>query len=127
MWCKELIDKGGCDKGSVWNPINCKCECNKSCDVGEYLDYENCKCRKKLFDKLVEECTENIDEVKIAGIALFERENEFVWSYTICVVLAVIALTISIGICTYFVNYKCTNHTKKTASRYNYAYQATKY
>ena len=44
-----------CDKGSIWNPSNCKCECDKSCDVGEYLDYENCKCRKKLVDKLVEE------------------------------------------------------------------------
>ena len=27
-----------------------------SCDVGEYLDYENCKCRKRLVDKSVEEC-----------------------------------------------------------------------
>ena len=125
--CKELIDKGVCDKGSILNPINCECECDKSCNVREYLDYENCRSRKKLFDKLVEECTENIDEVKIAGIALFEHENEFVWSYTICVVLAVIALTISIGICTYFVNYKYMNHTKKTALRYNYVYQATKY
>ena len=52
--CKELIDKGVCDKGSIWNPSNCECECDKSCDVGEYLDYENCKCRKKLADKLVE-------------------------------------------------------------------------
>ena len=33
---------------------NFECECDKSCDVGEYLDYENCKCRKKLADKLVE-------------------------------------------------------------------------
>ena len=31
---------------------------------------------KKLIDKLVEECTENIDEVKIAGTTLFERTNE---------------------------------------------------
>ena len=52
--CKELIDKGVCDKGSIWNPSNCKCEYDKSCDVGEYLDYENCKCKKKLDDKLVE-------------------------------------------------------------------------
>ena len=22
------------------------CVCNKACDDGEYLDYENCKCRK---------------------------------------------------------------------------------
>ena len=39
--CKELIDKGICDKGYIWNPSNCKCECDKSCDFGEYLDYEN--------------------------------------------------------------------------------------
>ena len=38
--CKELIDKGVCDKGFIWNPSNCECECDKSCDVGEYLDYE---------------------------------------------------------------------------------------
>ena len=43
--CKELIDKGVCDKGSTWNSSNCEFACDKSCDVGEYLDYENCKCR----------------------------------------------------------------------------------
>ena len=38
---EELIDKGVCDKGFIWNPRNC--ECDKSCDIGGYLDYENCK------------------------------------------------------------------------------------
>ena len=47
------------DKGFIWNPSNC--ECDKSCHVEEYLDYANCKCRKELIDKLVEECNENID------------------------------------------------------------------
>ena len=51
-----------CDKGFIWNPSNCECECGKSCDVGEYLDYKNCKCRKRFIDKLVEECSENVDE-----------------------------------------------------------------
>ena len=45
---KELIDKGGCDKGFIWNPSSCECECGKLCDIREYLDYENCKCRKKI-------------------------------------------------------------------------------
>ena len=27
----------------------------------ENLDYKNCKCRKRLIDKLVEECSENVD------------------------------------------------------------------
>ena len=52
-----------------------------------------CKCKKKKkVNKLVEECTENIDEVKIA------HENEYVCSYIICLVLVVITLAISIGI-----------------------------
>ena len=34
------------------------------------IDYENCKCRKKLVDKLVDECTETIEEVKVAKITL---------------------------------------------------------
>ena len=27
--CKELIDKGICDKGLIWNPSNCECEWDK--------------------------------------------------------------------------------------------------
>ena len=48
----------------ISNPSNYECECDKSCNIGEYLDYENCKCRKKLVDKLVKECTKNVDEKK---------------------------------------------------------------
>ena len=55
---------------------NCECQCDKSCNFGEYLDYENCKCRKRLLDRLVEECTENISEAKLTEIALFEHKNE---------------------------------------------------
>ena len=66
--CKELIDKGMYDKGFIWNPSNCQCECDKSCDVGKYLDYKNCKCRKSLIDKLIEECSKNIYENKTLDI-----------------------------------------------------------
>ena len=68
-----MIDKGVCDRGYVWNPSNCECECDKSCDVGEYLDYENCKCRKGLITKLVDESTKTVDEVKPAIITLAEN------------------------------------------------------
>ena len=74
--CKELIDKGVSDKGFICNPSNCECKCYKSCDIGEYLGYENCKCRKKLVDKLPEECIENVEEIKIAKITLTEDENK---------------------------------------------------
>ena len=70
-----MIDKGACDKESIWNPSECECECDKPCYVGEYLDYENCEYRKSLVDNLVEECTENICKVKIAGITLARHEN----------------------------------------------------
>ena len=116
--CKELIDKGVCDKGFIWNPSNCECECDKSCDVGEYLDYENCKCRKKL----VEECTKNTHEVKIAEITSAElrsmelHSTENIHKFSSCtlyIMLFSIIFTISIGIATYFVHYKYMNHNKK--------------
>ena len=59
---EELSDKERCDKGFIWNPSNCNCECDKSCDIGEYLDYKNCKCRKKVVDLLVEKCSKDTDE-----------------------------------------------------------------
>ena len=99
-------------------------------DVGEYLDYANCKCRKMLIDKLVEECTENIDEVKIAKITLMESieiENKCKCSCTIYVVLIVIVFTIYIGIGTYFSYYKYMNHDNKTASKFDYVFQASNY
>ena len=64
------------DKGYIWNPSNCECECDKSCDIGEYLDYVNCKCRKRLIDKLVDVSTETVEELKPAIVTLAENENE---------------------------------------------------
>ena len=89
-----MIDKAICDIEFIWNPSNYERECDKSCDFREYLDYANGKCRKRLIDKLVEECTENTDEIKIAGMALFERGNERKSSCTIYVVLMAIVFTI---------------------------------
>ena len=49
------------DKRFIWNPSNCECECDKLCGIGEFLDYRSCKCKNKIIDKLLEECSENID------------------------------------------------------------------
>ena len=105
--CKELIDKDVCDKGFIWKLSNCECECYKSREFSEYLDYKNCKC-KKTVDKLLEHSSaeEYIDQVKIIEMTLFEHGNECVCSYTMFVVLAAIVLTISIGTGAYFV-YSC--------------------
>ena len=106
--CKELIDKGVCDKGYAWNPSNCECELDKSCDVGEYLDYENCKCRKRLVDKLVEESNENIDEAKLTEIALAENENSYKCSFfAVSIVFFLIFFTINVGgIYAYFIYFR---------------------
>ena len=79
-----------------------------------------------MVDKLVEECTENIDEAKLTGIALFEHGNECVCSYTVCIVLGVIALIIWIGIGAYF-TYKYINRNKENVSKYDYTYHAKNY
>ena len=44
--CEKLIDKEVYDKGYIFNPSNCKCECDKSCNISQYLDYSDCQCKK---------------------------------------------------------------------------------
>ena len=98
--CKELIDKGVCDKRHIWSPSNCECEYDSSCDVGEYLDYENCKCRKRLVDKLVDECTKIIDEEKLT---LAENGNNYKHnSCIVYIVLFSVFFTVNVGIGAYF-------------------------
>ena len=39
--CKELTDKGRFDNGFIWNSSICECECDTSCNIGQYLYYKN--------------------------------------------------------------------------------------
>ena len=107
---KELIDKGMCDKGFIWNPSNCECECDKSCDIGEYLDYKNCRCRKKIIDKLVEECNENIDGKEILYNETLDvipsSDNKTSNSCVVYIMLFSVFLIINISIYGYF-GYLC--------------------
>ena len=68
----------------------------------------------------MEECTKNIGEIKLTGIALFEHGNECVCLYTVCIVLGEIVLTIVF-------TYKYINRNKENVSRYDYTYQAKNY
>ena len=95
--CKKLIDRGMCDKGFVWNPSNWECECDKSCGVGEYLDYKNYKCRKRLVDKLIDECSENNDGNEMTNVTLNEYTN-VCGSYAIHILIFVISFLIKIDI-----------------------------
>ena len=85
-------------KGLIWNPNNCECESDKACDVGEYLDHENCTCRKKLVAPLIEECSDTVDEVKLAKITLAENANSYKCSFCpVYIVLFRIFFTINVG------------------------------
>ena len=99
--CKELIDKGVCDKGFIFNPSNCQCECDKSGTISQYLEYSDCKCKKKFIDPLIEECTENDNKTKIVNITV-KNENS---SCKVYIVLMTVAFTIFTGITIYFVYY----------------------
>ena len=101
--CKELIDKGICDKGSAGNPSNCECECGKSCDIGECLDYKNCKCRKRIIDKLVDECRENIYENETLDVIPLNVYKKVCHSCMLYIVLFVAFLIRSICICCVFI------------------------
>ena len=76
------------------------------CDISEYLDYKNCKCRKKLVDKLIDEYTETIEEVKLSKITLAENKNENKYSSCrVYIVLMIVIFTFFNGITIYFVYY----------------------
>ena len=124
--CKELIDKGVCDKEFIWNPSNCECECDKSCDIGEYLDHSNCKCREKLVDKLVEECTENIEETKL-NETLAKNEHKCISStvYKMLFWIFFILFIINVGIGVCFTYYKYLSHNKENVPKYDHTYQTT--
>ena len=89
-----------------------------------YLDYANCKCRKRLIDKLVDERDENIDEeVKIVS----ESRNECN-SCIFYIVLFSIFFIINVGNCAYFVYYKYMNRNEENVSKYyDYIYQTKTY
>ena len=103
--CKELIDKGVCNKGYAWNPRNCECECGKAFN---FMDYENCKCRKKLVAPFIKKCTETVEEVKLANIIFAENENKSGYKcipLTVYIMLLSVFFTINVGgIVTYYVH-----------------------
>ena len=101
--CKELIDGGSCDKGFIWNPSYCDCDCDKLRDVGEYLDYKNCKCIRKLVDKLVEECSENVEGNEMIYNGTLSNYRDVCNSCAIYIVMFVIAFLIIIGISSAFI------------------------
>ena len=124
--CRELIDKGVCNKEFIFNPSNCKCGCDKSCNTSQYLDYLDCKCKKKIIDLIVEKCTEYDDQTKLVNITVTKNDNQTKIvnitvtknnnqtklvnktvenSCKVYIILTIVTIVISAGITIYFVYY----------------------
>ena len=69
-----------------------------------YWIFRLCKCRKKLVDKLIDECTETIEEIKLANITFTENENNYEHiSCKVYIVLTIVVFIIFTGITAYFI------------------------
>ena len=83
----------------MWNPSTCAWECDKLCDVGQYLDYKNCKCRKKL----IEQCTTVVD-LKIGNgtdlLTSKESSSSNIYLY-LFVAMLIIAILLVAGVVYY--------------------------
>ena len=91
-----------------------------------------CKCRKKLTDKLINDCTKTIEETKLVNITFNENEKNYeCCSCIVYIVLMIVAFTISTGITLYLAYYNCSlinnkihcikfnNYKKKKIDEYN--------
>ena len=111
-----MIVEGRCDGGFTWNPSTCEYEYDKSSDAGEYFDYVNCKCRKRLIDKLVEECREDIDGNEMVynaisyDLGLKGRVCRSCARYVILLIITcIMIMSISVA-CFYFYRYTKGNY-----------------
>ena len=108
--CKELIYKGVCDKGFIFNQSNCRCECDKWCNTCQYLDYSDCKCKEKIIDLIVEKCTEYNDDDQTKLVNKNDNQTKIVNktvenSCKMYIVLTIVAIVICTGVTIYFVYY----------------------
>ena len=109
----NLMSRNNETRHIEWHKTCNMCDkCDKSCNIGEYLDYSSCKCRKKLVDPLVEECTENINETKVIKVTVESENKNSCRCYVVCKLLFVIFFMINIVIIIYFVDHVYANRIK---------------
>ena len=85
---------------------------DKCCNIGEHLDYSSSKCRKKLVDPLVEECTKNINETELIKVTVENKNNDRCRSYVVYMVLFWIFFVISFGTIIYILYHGYVNRIK---------------
>ena len=123
--CKEdLVSKLVCDKGYMWNPSTCTCKCDKYCETGQYLDYKNCVCRKRIIDDLIEQCTSIVDmDIKNCSTLSSKELSNNIY-FILFIVFLVLFILFLIG----FIYYWRKNNTKNVSKKiYDVIYPNTKF
>ena len=106
----------------MWNLSTCSCECDRYCETGQYLDYKNCVCRKKIIEGLIEQCTSIVD-MDIKSNTLSKKSNES--ASNIYFVLFIVFLVLFILFLVVFIYYCCKNNKSITKKMYDVVYSST--
>ena len=82
------------------------------CNTNQYLDYLACKCKKKIIDLILEECTEYDNKRKLVLITVTRTDNQTEIvnktvenSCKVYIILTIVAIVISTVYTIYFVYY----------------------
>ena len=82
-------------------------------NTSQYLDYSDCKCKKKIIDLIVQKCTDyDDDKTKLVNITVTKNDNQTKMvnktvknSCKVYIVLTIVAIVISTVHSIYFVYY----------------------
>ena len=86
------------DKGYMWNPSACECQCDMWCKPGQYLDHKNCICKNKLIGRVIEECNSIINETMIINKDNIDNNNT-IWN----VFIGLFSVLLIVGIVCFYV------------------------
>ena len=84
----------------------------------EYLDYVNCKCRKRLIDKLVLECKDEVlntillnttQTISVAGKRVKCKNNCLIYIVSLAIMCLILLATVSISCYYYYAKYWLKN------------------
>ena len=107
-------------KGYTWNPSTCECQCDTWCKPGQYLDYKKCVCKNKLIGRIIEECTNVINETTINNKDNIENDNTitniFVGLFSIVMFILIVCFCVFV----YFKGFKNKKNNYNTSYKNGY-------
>ena len=99
---EDFVNIINCTKGYTWNPSTCECQCDTWCKPGQYLDHKNCICKNKLIGKIIEECTNVINETMINNKDNIDNDNTITNNFTVLFSIVMFILIVCSCVFVYF-------------------------